>query len=151
MKDLLVVGLGNPLMGDEGVGVQLIRMLADCADSFPGVEFRDLGTGGMNVLHAIRGYRKAVFIDCAVMGETPGALRRFSRQDVRSARDVSGISLHETDVLEVIDLSRRLNECPSEIVLFGIEPLNISPGEGLSPPLAGRINDYLLAIKAELE
>lgn len=151
MKDVVAVGLGNPLMRDEGVGVRLIEELARGADRFPGVEFLDLGTGGMRVLHAIAGRRKAVFIDCAMMNQEPGAIRSFAPEAVLSKKDPSITSLHQGDLLEVIELSRRLDECPEEIIIFGIQPEDVSPGESLSPALQERFETYVRTIAAELE
>jgi len=150
MKPILVAGLGNPLMGDEGIGPRVIEALLREADRFPDVEFVDLGAGGMAALHAMAGRRRAVFVDCARMGELPGTIRRFTAREVRSRKDLPGVSLHESDLLAVIGLSRRLGECPEETVIFGIEPVDISAGKGLSPALREGLARYTAAVAAEL-
>ena len=81
-NDVIVIGLGNPLLSDEGIGVHLIRKLSEHQDKFPSVEFIDAGTGGMNVLHLIANRKKAVIIDCAKMGRKPGTIKRFEPADV---------------------------------------------------------------------
>jgi len=149
-KDILVVGLGNPLMGDEGIGVCVLEAVSRDASSFPGVEFLDLGTGGMKVLHAIAGRRKVVFVDCAVMGGAPGAIRRFTVDEVRSQKVLGGVSLHEADLFRLLELSRRLGECPQEVVIFGIEPARVAEGEGLSAAVRERVDEYVRAVKEEL-
>ena len=68
-NDVVVIGLGNLLLSDEGIGVHLIRRLSERQDKFPLVEFIDAGTGGMNVLHLIANRKKAVIIDCVKMGK----------------------------------------------------------------------------------
>lgn len=138
-------------MGDEGIGPRVIEALLGEADRFPDVEFVDLGTGGMAALHAMAGRRRAVFVDCARMGEPPGTIRRFTAREVRSRKELPGTSLHESDLLEVIALSRRLGECPEQTVIFGIEPATISAGEGLSPVLREGLPRYTAAVAAELE
>jgi len=148
MKEILVAGLGNPLLGD-GVGVHVIRELERRAAEYPQVEFADLGTGGMKALHVMAGRRKVIFVDCALMGEAPGTIRRFTDGEVRSRKEMPRLSLHESDLLEVIELSGRIGERPKEVIIFGIEPADVSPGEDLSPTLQRRVDDYVLAVLTE--
>ena len=149
----VVIGLGNPLMSDEGIGSRLITELAGRSnrEESAGVLFLDLGTSGAKVLHAIAEKRKAIFLDCVFMGERPGAIRRFTTDDVRSLKILSRFSFHEADLLGILELSRRLGECPPEVVLFGIEPQEIVPGETLSSALQTRIREYVAMIQAELQ
>jgi len=123
-KETIVLGLGNPLMGDEGIGVKLIEILKSVSADFPEADFVDAGTGGMSLLHLIAGRKRAVIIDCAIMGEKPGTIRRFSPDEVKTVKQLRHLSLHEVDILKVIELARRLEECPEEIIFFGIEPLD---------------------------
>jgi len=96
------------------------------------------------------GRRKAVFIDCAFMDEAPGTIRRFTPDQVSSQKALAGLSLHEGDLLKIIELSRSLGECPPEVVIFGIQPQSIEPGEALSPALSTRLDEYADAVAAEL-
>ena len=140
------MGLGNPLMADEGVGVHLIRLLAERAAAYPEVDFVDAGTGGMTVLHLIAGRRKAIFIDCAFMDEPPGSIRRFRPEDVRSRKVLAHQSLHEADLLHILEMARTLGPSPEEVVLFGIQPAVVEVGQRLSPTLAGRMDHYLSVV-----
>ena len=150
MGRILVAGVGNPLMSDEGIGVRLVSDLAKLADRFPDVDFADLGTAGPSVVHALAGYHKVIFVDCAFMGEMPGTIRRFTPADVRSKADRRRSSLHQGDLLASIDLAHALGECPEEIVIFGIEPETVRPGEALSATLRKRLEGYVRTIAAEL-
>jgi len=150
MKDTVIIGLGSPLMSDEGVGVHLIRRLPTHGPFGPRVDLLDLGTAGARILHAVAGRRKVIFVDCAFMDEEPGAIRRFTPDDVKSERVLPRMSLHEGDLLQFIELSRRLGECPEEVVIFGIQPQDTFPGEELSATLADRMEGYLEAILTEL-
>jgi hydrogenase maturation protease len=147
---VVVLGLGNPLMADEGIGIHLIERLTKLASQYPGVDFVDVGTASMSVLHLIEGRRKAVFIDCAFMGEEPGAIRRFTPEDVRSTKLLARHSLHETDLLHILDLAKQLGQAPEEVVIFGIQPERITLSRALSAALSGRIDTYLLQILREL-
>jgi hydrogenase maturation protease len=146
----VVLGLGNPLMSDEGVGLEVVRRLSDREADYPLVDFVDAGTGGLSVLHLIQGRRKAVFVDCALMGEDPGAIRRFTPDEVRSVKVLAQQSLHEADLLRIIDMARQLGQVPQEVVLFGIQPERVEPHQGLSETLEARLEQYVGLVCAEL-
>ncbi|MBN2130606.1 MAG: HyaD/HybD family hydrogenase maturation endopeptidase [Sedimentisphaerales bacterium] len=150
-KAVAVLGLGNPLMADEGIGVYLIERLAQSAGRYPSVEFIDAGTGGMSVLHLLEGRRKAVFIDCAIMGETPGTMRRFTCEQVRSRKVLAHQSLHEADLMHILAMAEQLGQAPEEVVVFGIEPEAVEFKEGLSPALLERCDEYVSLVLRELE
>lgn len=150
MKQVVVIGLGNPLMRDEGIGNRLIAELASLSARDPEVEFLDLGTSGMAVLHALAGRRKAVIIDCAFMGEPPGTLRRFTPDEVRSSKAARGFTMHEGDLLQFLELASALGDAPEEIVIFGIEPERVEPGMSLSETLEAKVGKYVEAVRGEL-
>lgn len=149
-KETIVLGLGNPLMGDEGIGIKLIEMLQSACRDFPEADFVDAGTGGMSLLHLIAGRRKAVIIDCALMGEQPGTIKQFTPDEVKTVKQLTHLSLHEVDIIKVIDLARQLGECPEEIIFFGIEPAAVTQQMELSDILTERLAQYIGTIKAQL-
>jgi hydrogenase maturation protease len=149
-KNTVVIGLGNLLLSDEGIGVHLVRRLLNQQDKFLSVEFIDAGSAGMNLLHLIANRKKAIIIDCAKMGAKPGTMRRFNPDEVKSVKKLSHYSLHEADILQVINLSKQLGECPQEIVFFGIEPESLEPGQELSETLSAKIDVYTADIRKEL-
>ncbi len=130
MKPLLVIGLGNTLMRDEGIGLYLLEALRGRAEQYPEVEFLDLGVAGLALLHHLPGRRKAILLDCAYMNAEPGTLRRFTPDDVVSVKTLAGFSLHEGDLLQILELARKLNTAPEEIVIFGIQPGRRERGGG---------------------
>ena len=84
------------------------------------------------------------------MGAKAGTLRRFTTDEVQSVKKLSQYSLHEQDILQVINLSKQLGECPKEIIIFGIEPESIEPGQELSKTLSDKIASYTAEIRKEL-
>jgi len=148
MSDTIVIGLGNPLLGDDGIGIRLVN---DLAAEYAGsaIEFADAGTSGMRVLHLIAGRKKAVIIDGALMHADPGTIRRFTPGDLITRNLLAHLTNHEGNLLEILDLSRRLGELPEQIVIFGIEPASISPGEALSPILEEQLGFYRYLIGKE--
>jgi hydrogenase maturation protease len=149
-KDVVVVGLGNTLMADEGIGCVIADHFLGQKEKYPGVEFVDAGTGGMNLLHIISGRKKVIIIDCAVMGTEPGTIKRFTPEQGRSVKQLSHYSLHEADVLQIIEMARRLGECPETTVIFGIEPGRVEHGRELSEALSRRLSEYIKTIEKEL-
>jgi len=150
MNPTVVIGLGNRLLSDEGIGLVLLEALARRAAEFPGVDFLELGTGGLAVLHALAGRQAALILDCARMGAAPGTLRRFTPDTVRASAAPACLSLHEGNVLELIALARRLGACPARLIIFGIQPGTLAPGETVSPVLQARLPEYLGVVGREL-
>lgn len=132
-KKLRIVGVGNPLMGDDGVGVAVIRRLE--ALSLPsGVEAVDGGTGGVALLSLMEGWEKVWLIDALDMGAPPGTLRRLPVEAVSLplAEEGVGPSLHQVDLGAVLALGRELGVLPSRLVLYGIQPQRVGRRSGLS-------------------
>jgi hydrogenase maturation protease len=150
-KGTVVVGLGNGIMTDEGVGIHVLSRLLSSSDHDGDVEFVQAGSSLMAVVHAIAGRRKAVIVDCAWMDEAPGTMRRFSPEEVVSRKGMRHLSLHEGDLLDALRLSRKMEEYPGEVVVYGVQPETVGLGESLSPTLQARIDEYTCAILADLD
>ena len=150
-KDVVVVGLGNLLMTDEGAGLHVIQELMAVSERFCHVEFIELGSSPMSLVHVIAGRQKAILIDCAWMDQPAGTIRRFTPDDVISNKAAADFSLHEGDLLGELELSRQLGEYPNEVIIFGIQPKSMLPGEDLSPELRERLDSYIEMIVAELD
>lgn len=154
-KPAIVIGLGNPLMADEGIGSALVGALAGLAEAgklpTEKVEYLDGGCGGMYLLHSIAERKKVVLLDCARMGLEPGAIRRFTPDEVQTVKQMTHLSLHEVDILRVIELAKLIGQCPDEIVIFGIEPAKIEPHIGLTEVLQRCLPEYLAEIVQDIE
>jgi len=149
-NDVIVLGLGNPLMSDEGIGCFLVEHFLRQSDKFPNVQFLDAGTGGMSLLHLITERKKVILIDCACMGAPPGSIKRFTPDEVKSVKTLAHQSLHEADILKILDLAKQLKQYPQQVIIFGIEPENINPGQVLSEALTEKMDDYIAVISQEL-
>lgn len=150
MKSVVILGLGNTLMSDEGIGVRVAQAVQQDAGLPDSVEVLDLGSGGLRALHLIKDRAKAVFVDCAFMDEAPGVMRRFTPDEARSRKVQTRLSMHESDLLQTIELSRQLGECPGDVVIIGIQPGEVAPGEGLSEALANHLAEYADSVLAEV-
>lgn len=129
-QNLLILGLGNILLGDEGVGIHIInklkkKLLPDY------VSIIDGGTMGLNLIETISGYQEALVVD-AVRGESLPDLRFFSLKEIISENEGTRLTLHEVGFNNVLKLMDTLGMKIPDITILGIRIDEISPGIGLS-------------------
>ncbi len=110
-KPILILGLGNILMGDEGFGVHFVRWFAQRHCVPPGVEIVDGGTLGYPLLDLICGAAHAIVIDCIRLEDAPGTLYRFTRQEME-AHLPAPTSAHEVKFADVLCKAELMGECP---------------------------------------
>jgi hydrogenase maturation protease len=145
---VLVLGVGNILLRDEGVGVRVVEAMAQQTLP-PGVEIFDGATAGLDLLDTLAHRRKVILID-AMDGEAePGTVLRLQQEDLVQP-DGAGCSLHELGVLETLIIARRLGIAPREVVILGVRPFDVSCGLELSPQMARRIPRIIEAVMVEL-
>ncbi|MHB0939893.1 MAG: hydrogenase maturation protease [Armatimonadota bacterium] len=147
MSGTIVISLGNPQMRDDGIGTRLVN---DLAAEHAGVEFADAGTSGMRVLPLIAHRKKAILVGCVQMSAEPGTIRRFTLDDPAVRNVLAHLTNFHGSLLEILQTSYRQRELPNEVVIFGIEPVKVSPGEGLSPVLEEQLDFYRQLIGKEL-
>lgn len=145
---MLIIGVGNLLLRDEGVGVHLAHAFEQQA--LPeGVQVLDAGTGGMSVLYAMEKARKVIFLDAAEMGKPPGAFVKFAPREVKLSGAELNISFHELGLPQVLELAEALGVA-CEVVVFGVQPKDLSWGIGLSPEVARAVPEIMTAVAEEL-
>ncbi len=149
-KRTLVAGVGNVLLGDEGIGVHAVRALM--ARGLPGgVDAVDAGTALDELLAELKGYGKLILVDAVRGGGRPGTLYRM---EIRSRGDLAGVarplSLHEFGVAEALDQARALGVLPARVVLIGMEPECLAPGMELSKTCALALPGLIQLILAEV-
>lgn len=147
---MVIVGLGNRLMGDDGVGVWVVQALM--ARDLPSwVEVVEVGTGGWTLLHVIEGAQKVIFIDAVSWGGSPGQIIRFRPEEVVSSCASRAVSLHTLDLLDALDLAHEIGECPEEVVIYGIQPRSVAQGMELSPDVAAALPEVVDRVLEEMQ
>jgi hydrogenase maturation protease len=137
----LVIGVGNTLRGDDGVGVRVAQELA--GGPLPeGVAVIDGGTGGLDLLFELEQAERVILIDAAEMGCEPGEVRVFPGEHVADAPGVRFSSTHGFGVAEVLALARSLG-LEVEVTVVGIQPVEVTYRDGLSETLASRVPEYV--------
>lgn len=129
MTEILVLGIGNVLMSDEGVGPRAARDLEPRVPD--GVRVIESGGLGIDLLHDVEEAGRLLVLDCVEAGVEPG---RVVRLDGRSLAAGPGphLSPHEFGVGDVLGLARLHGREPEEVVVLGIQPARIAPGTELS-------------------
>lgn len=128
----LVIGLGNPLMGDDGVGLAVLEQLRLGWEVPPEVELVDGGTWGMNLLPLIEGCDRVLLLDAIRTGRAPGTVVALSGDAVPRGFDHK-LSPHQIDLREVLGLAMLRGTLPPELAAIGVEPASVAMGITLSP------------------
>ncbi|APV44434.1 hydrogenase maturation protease [Dehalogenimonas formicexedens] len=142
---VLILGVGNILLSDEGVGVRVVEELKK--RPLPeGVEVVDGATRAMELIDIIRGREKVIIIDALDAEAEPGAVFKFGVEQLVETRKMS-VSVHDIGVHEALFLLNLTAELPGDIVFYGIQPGSLELHEGLSGPVeaaAGKVLELVL-------
>jgi hydrogenase maturation protease len=131
---VLVLGVGNILLGDDGVGVRLVSELAERVARWGGrVELVDGGTLGLSLIGHLEGRKALIILDAVRSGGAPGSVLVFSPDEVGRVRAPEGMSPHEGSALVILRAAALLGDLPAEVAIVGVEPERVETGVGLSP------------------
>jgi hydrogenase maturation protease len=142
---VLVLGVGNVILSDEGVGVHVVRRLQ--SENIPeNVELLDAGTWGLDLLDGIEEVARLIIVDCVKGGGEPGAIYKFEPDSVDIIPKQYKISFHDLGIYDFLRLAKMLGDLPPTII-YGMEPKNIDWGENLSPAIEvklDKLKDFVL-------
>jgi hydrogenase maturation protease len=134
---VLVLGLGNTLLADDGIGIHIVRSLGADPATPACLHPVDGGTLGFRLLEQIWQADAVLIIDAAQLGATAGTLRLFDREELSHHVARSGrISAHEAGLADLLTLARLEGFAPRHLALLGIQPQTMDWGEELSPLVA---------------
>jgi hydrogenase maturation protease len=120
---ILVMGVGNILLSDEGVGVHAIEAMKGM--KLPeNVEILDVGTGALDIIDIIANREKVIIIDAVRGGGEPGVVYRFTPDDI-AIQSPTPMSIHQFDIPGTLNMANLAGCMPREVVIFGIEPKQI--------------------------
>jgi hydrogenase maturation protease len=137
--EVLILGIGNILMRDEGVGAHVARYLARAGEDNggmlpPDIRAVDGGTLGLDLLPMITEARAVVFVDAVDSGRAPGQVGIWKGPDLEPGLS-SHLSAHEIGTADLLALGRLIGSLPQRVALVGIQPGAIEVGVELSPPV----------------
>jgi hydrogenase maturation protease len=133
----LVVGLGNPVRRDDGVGLEVVRRL-ELAGLPAGVTAIEAGTVGIGLLDLIAGHERLVVVDAIDAGEPPGTVIELGLDELPSSGARHTFSPHESDLPTIIELGVRLGlEMPRRVAIIAVQVADCASfDEALSPAVA---------------
>jgi hydrogenase maturation protease len=126
-----IIGLGNPLRGDDAIGIIILDELKKLNIN-KNIEMIDGGEGGFNIFHYLQGFKRVLIIDAVDFGGNVGETKLFNIND--TFFENLQLSTHDINICKIADILRILGKVP-EIFIFGIQPKNMNYAEGLSPEL----------------
>lgn len=147
--ELLVLGLGNPLCSDDGLGVAAVHELLRRYDVPEGAVLMDGGTLGLSLLPHFEQARTAILIDAIRADGEPGSLVRLEGAEVAPAV-ACRLSPHQVGVVDLLDAARLLGRLPEPLTLLGLVPASLGLGFGLTPPVQQGMNGLLLRVVDEM-
>jgi hydrogenase maturation protease len=148
--DALIIGLGNLLLSDEGVGIHVLRRLEQGFAFTPKIELVDGGTTGLDLLELFRQHDYILLLDALFAPEgAPGDIQ-ILRNDAILAALSKKLSMHHLGISDVLALTRLLDYRPQQIALLGVVPENLELGTELSAPVERQLPAILSSVEAIL-
>lgn len=141
----VVIGLGNPLMGDDGLGLAALAQLRDEWDVPADVELVDGGTWGLNLLPVIEAARRVLLID-AIDADAPPGSEVVISHDFLPRYLATKISPHQVDLADVLALAELRGTLPEETTAIGLQPAKVAMATELSDVLRGRLGALVTSV-----
>ena len=143
-----IVGVGNTLMGDDGVGPAAVEAMAARADLPEAVCLHDAGLAFSDVVGSLDPDDKLIVIDAVRVGGRHGTVYQARVDDVwaEAFNAATGISLHEISVMPALRIEALTGRTFRDVTVFGVEPGLVAWGQGLSPPVAGALEKLIKTV-----
>jgi hydrogenase maturation protease len=149
-RKVLVLGVGNLLLSDDGVGVHTIQRLQEVARLPEEVQVVDGGTSGLDLLHYLEGVSHMIIVDAVETGQAPGTLMRITGDQVPAYLSLK-MSPHEIGLPDMLFAAKLRDLYPEEVVIWGVQPATTGVGLDLSPPVAAQLDVLVEKVLEELK
>lgn len=148
-RQVLVIGLGNPDRGDDGIGIRVAEALA--SDLPPGVALKTRTGDMLGLIDDWEGYQRVLCIDAAAPMGVPGRIHRIdtAREALPTAPGLA--SSHGIGLPETLALARTIGKAPDILVVFAVEGASFEAGAPLTPAVAGAVAKVAERVRAEVE
>ena len=147
-KAAMVLGLGNLLFSDDGLGVHAIDCLRQDQRVGSGVTLLDGGTQGLNLIPHIWGFPRLLVIDAVDVGEAPGTVVRFEGSVLDGLPGKP--TVHQLGFADLMVAMKLLGDSPEEVVVLGVQPMSTDWGAELTAPVQNALAPLLDGVIAQL-
>lgn len=147
---ILVLGIGNLLLGDEAIGVRIVEALEQRYLLPPHVEVLDGGTSGMDLMDVMANRDHLIVADAVLTGDEPGSVVMLHDDEI-PAMFTRKVSPHQIGLADVLMALRLTGEFPARLTLVGVVPQTLEPGIALSPVVQQALEPALQQIVAALK
>ena len=149
IESVLILGIGNTLLSDEGIGVHLVERLRATLGKHPAIEILDGGTLSFTLAGPIAGADGLIVVDAARMDSPPGTVKLFRNEEMDRYLTGNRSSVHEVSLADLLDIARLSEQLPEQRCLVGIEPYCLAWGDKPSRemrPAMERACELILAL-----
>ena len=146
---ILVLGIGNLVMGDDGAGVRVVQELQKRYLFPPHVEIMDGGTLGLDLLPKLEGIGRLLVVDAVETGGEPGTVVRLLGEELPIALQTK-VSPHQMGLKDLLAVAELTGHAPREMVLVGIQPASIGMDIELSPYVAEKLEEMIANVVTKL-
>jgi hydrogenase maturation protease len=152
MKQILIAGIGNVLLGDDGVGPYVLHQLETCYTFEEGVNLEDLGTPALDFIDHIAGLDALIVVDSVENGKTPGSITLYRREDLLRHKTSIRMDTHSPAITECLAAAEVfLGASPTDILLIGISAESYAAGCTLSGQVQSAVETVMQTVLAELD
>jgi len=146
---VLVLGIGNSLLQDDGIGCHLVERLTLEKPHWP-IELMDGGTLSFSLVSSIESSSHLIVLDAANLGQSPGSVKTIRNKELDEFLNKPGKSVHEVSLSELFDMTRLTDSLPCQRAMVAVQPKNITWGEALTPEVAAAVPLAMLQIESLL-
>jgi hydrogenase maturation protease len=138
----IIIGLGNPILSDDGVGWKVVEVLLSITQFPPTTALETASLGGLSLMERLEGYQQAILVDSMQTGHHPiGTVSLFPLNELPNPADSHSASVHDTSLITALETGRRMGlDLPEDIMVVAIEAKSIHEfSEELSPAVAAAV------------
>ncbi len=147
--ELAIVGIGNELVTDDGVGPRLVAAMDSLPEMPPpGVRLVNAGTTGFLALEAMSGCERAIVVDAIETGDDPGTIHEYQCRDGGFQGPIPDMTMHDVSFTEALCFARDVYDLPDDVLILGVEPGSLRTGFGLTEPVESAIPELVETIAA---
>jgi hydrogenase maturation protease len=149
LPTVLVLGIGNTVMSDDGVGVKVVQRLQREYRFADTVELLDGGTLGLDLLPKLEGIEQLIIVDAVETGKEPGTCIRLSGEELPIALETK-VSPHQMGLKDLLSVAELMGHKPREMVLIGVQPASIDMDTELTAIVASKVDILINNVLEEL-